>query len=293
MEILFLKAVINGLVVGAIYGLIGAGLNILYGVLRVVNFAHGEFIVVGSFVAYVMWDQFGLSPFYALPVGMAAFFVAGCAFYRILIPRLLRSDDPETSSFLVMFGISLMLTATMLFLFEADPRSLNFALDPLFVKFGKLTLPTSRIAVLGITVLIVIGLTWLIYYTDTGRALRAAIQNRDAVQIVGADIGTLSMMAFGIAASLAGSAGILVAMVFPAFSPFIGPDYTLVGFIVIVIGGLGNPIGGLIGGLLFGLIEQVGTVMFSQSIAFAFGFAMMIAVIAVRPEGLLARRRLK
>lgn len=287
MEILVLKAVLSGLTVGAIYGLIGASLNLLYGVLRVVNFAHGEFVVAGAYFAFTLLHFLGIEPFWGLPLAFAAFFAIGCVFYLVVIPRLLTSDDPETSSFLVMFGISLMLTATMLAFFEADPRTLGYRFDPIFVRIGEIVIPTSRLVVLTITALIILAMWFGLYKTDYGRALRAAIMNRDAVQIVGVNIEKLSMFVFGGAAGLAAVTGVLVAMVFPAFSPFIGPDYTLIGFIVIVLGGLGNPIGGLLGGIIFGLTEQIASVFVSQSIAFSLGFAIMIAVITFRPQGLL------
>lgn len=293
MEILLIKAIFTGLIVGSVYGLIGCSLNILYGVLRVVNFAHGEFIIAGAYFSLVLYQTFGIVPLAAIPIGFAVFFVVGWILYYLIMPRLMRSDDPETASFLVMFGVSLMLTALMLVIFEADPRSLGFSFDPLFVRVGELVMPTSRLVVIGVTVVIVALLTFGLYYTDHGRAIRAAIMNRDAVQIVGVNIHRLSAAAFGLAIGLAGVTGILVAMVFPAFSPFIGPDYTLIGFIVIVLGGLGNPIGGLLGGLIFGLTEQVASVYFSHSFAFAIGFAMMIAVIVWRPSGLLSVRRLR
>jgi branched-chain amino acid transport system permease protein len=291
MEILVLKAVLSGLTVGAIYGLIGASLNLLYGVLRVVNFAHGEFVVAGAYFAFTLLHFMGIGPFWGLPLAFISFFALGCLFYLAVIPRLLTSDDPETSSFLVMFGISLMLTATMLALFEADPRTLGYRFDPIFVRFGDIVFPTSRLVVLAITAMIIAAMWFGLYKTDYGRALRAAIMNRDAVQIVGVDIEKLSMLTFGGAAGLAAVTGVLIAMVFPAFSPFIGPDYTLIGFIVIVLGGLGNPIGGLLGGVIFGLTEQVASVFVSQSIAFSLGFMMMIAVIAFRPQGLLNRSK--
>lgn len=289
MEILVLKAILSGLIVGAIYGLIGASLNLLYGVLRVVNFAHGEFVVAGAYFAFTLLHVLQIGPFWGLPLAFFAFFAVGCVFYLAVIPRLLTSDDPETSSFLVMFGIGLMLTATMLALFEADPRTLGYRFDPIFVRMGDFVFPTSRLVVLAMTILMICAMWFGLYKTDYGRALRAAIMNRDAIQIVGVDIEKLSMFTFGGAAGLAAVTGVLIAIVFPAFSPFIGPDYTLIGFIVIVLGGLGNPIGGLLGGIIFGLTEQIASVFVSQSVAFSLGFVMMIAVIALRPQGMLNR----
>ncbi|MGE4527475.1 MAG: branched-chain amino acid ABC transporter permease [Rhodospirillaceae bacterium] len=291
MEILLVKAVFTGLILGAVYGLIGCSLNLLYGVMRIVNFAHGEFIIAGAYFALFALQGFGVPPLAAVPIGFVCFFAVGWAFYVLLMPRLSRSDDPESTSFLVMFGFSLMATALMLLFFEADPRSLGFSFRPLALHLGPVVMPTSRLAVLGVTALIVALLSFGLYGTDHGRALRAAMMNRDAIQIVGVDIHRLSAAACGIGMGLAGVTGILVSMVFPAFSPFVGADYTLIGFIVIVLGGLGNPVGGLLGGVLFGLTEQVASVYMSHSFALAIGFAMMVGIIVWRPQGLFAMRR--
>lgn len=293
MELLVLNAAITGIVVGSIYGLIGVSLNILYGVLRVVNFAHGELVIAGAFFSLVLNDAFGIPPVFAAPFSFLAFFAVGWVFYYLVMPSLSRSDDPETSSFLVMFGVSIMLTAAMLMIFEADPHSIDFQFDPLFVRLSAIVLPTSRIFVLAMTVAIVGLLAYLVYFTDAGRALRATTMNRDAVQIVGVNLHRISAAAFGLALGLAGVTGTLVSLVFPAFTPFIGAEYTLIGFVVIVLGGLGNPVGGLVGGILFGVAEQMASVFVSSSHALAFGFAIMIAVILWRPSGIFAVRRLR
>jgi branched-chain amino acid transport system permease protein len=286
---LLFNALINGVVVGAVYALIGCSLNVLYGVLRVVNFAHGEFVVGGAFLAYVLFQQFGLNPVGAAPVGFVAFFAAGAALYYLLMPRLAKSDDPETASFLMMYGVALMAAATMLMLFEADTRSIDYTFTPVSVKIGPVFVPTSRLVALAVNVAIVAALAWFLYRTLPGKALRAAIMNREAIQIVGVNLHRLSAGAFGLALGLAGATGALLAMVFPAFSPFSGPDYTLIGFIIIVLGGLGHPIGAVVGGVLFGVVEQVATVFLPQAMAPIVGFSILILAIFLRPAGLFGR----
>ncbi len=293
MEILVIQGLINGLIVGMIYGLVGVGLNVIFGVLRVVNFAHGEFVILGAYFAYFALRGLGLDPLVALPFAFIAFMALGMALYFLLIPRLARSDDPETSSLLVMFGVSIMLGALMLLVFEADSRSLGFSIEPLFVRIGPIVIPTVRIIALAIVIAIVCALAWFLYRTLPGKALRAIIMNRDAIQIVGVNIEWLSAIAFGIGIGLAAITGVLVAMIFPAFGPFAGVDYTLIGFIVIVLGGLGHPIGALIGAILFGVTEQVASVFFNPSIALIIGFMLLIAVIFIRPSGLLGKQSLR
>ncbi|KDB62793.1 branched-chain amino acid ABC transporter, permease protein [Bordetella bronchiseptica B18-5 (C3)] len=293
MSGLIIQGLVNGLILGAIYGLIGVGLNVIFGVLRVVNFAHGEFLVLGAYFAYYLLEYAGIGPLLALPLAFGAFFLAGYALYFVLIPRLSKADDPEISSLLLMFGVSIMLGAIMLLAFEADARSLPYEIEPVFFKIGPVLIPTVRLIALAIALAVVAVLAWFLYRTQMGKALRAIIMNRDAVRIVGINAERLSAVAFGLGIGLAAVTGVLVAMVFPAFSPFMGNDYTLIGFIVIVLGGLGHPVGALVGAMLFGVTEQVSVVFFNPSIATICGFVLMVAMIFVRPTGLFGHRALR
>ncbi len=288
-QFLLLNALVNGIIIGVLYSLIGCSLNVLYGVLRVVNFAHGEFLIVGAFFGFVLFEFLGINPLAAVPIAAAAFFVVGYGLYYLLLPRLATADDPETSSFLMMYGVSLILGALMLMIFEADTRTLNFRFSPLSVQVGVVYIPTARLAALGVNLVVVALLTWFLYFTLYGKALRAAIMNREAIQIVGVNIHRLSAVAFGLAAGLAGITGVMIALVFPAFSPFAGPDYTLIGFIVIVLGGLGHPIGAVVGGIIFGLTEQLSTVFMPQAMAPIVGFSILILVVYFRPAGLFGK----
>ena len=288
-EFLIINALVTGVILGMLYSLIGCSLNILYGVLRIVNFAHGEFIIVGSFFAYFLLKGLGIDPLLSLPLAAVIFFGLGYGLYFLLVPRLARSDEPETSSFLMMYGVALMLAAGMLLLFEADTRALDYSFEPISIKIGSVYVPTARLVALAINTVIVIALTWFLYGTYYGKALRAAIMNREAIQIVGVNIHRLSAAAFGLATGLAAVTGVLLALVFPTISPFVGPDFTLIGFIVIVLGGLGHPIGAIVGGVLFGLTEQLATVFLPQAMAPIVGFTILILVIFLRPNGLFGR----
>lgn len=289
MLILTLQALVNGLIVGFLYGLIGVGLNIIFGVLRVVNFAHGEFVMLGAYFAYILMHVLGVGPLLATPLALLVFAIAGYGLYYLFIARLARSDDPETSSLLVTYGLSIALGAGLLLWFGAESYSLDYAFDPSFIMLGPIVIPSVRIVALAIVVLLVVLLFWFQYRTLTGKALRAITMNRDAVRIVGVDVEQLSALAFGLGLGLAAVAGVLTALIFPAFSPFAGESYTLIGFIVIVLGGLGHPVGALIASILFGVTEQVMAVYFNASIALIIGFLMTVLVIYWRPAGLFGR----
>src|SRR5690606_16921601 len=198
MSSLVIQGILNGLILGALYGLIGIGLNIIYGVLRVVNFAHGEFLVLGAYCAWVLFTYLGISPLLSIPVTFLIFFAVSYLLYFVLIPRMSKSDDPETSSLLLMFGVSIALSATMLLIFDADARSLTVDIDPVFLTFGDIILPTVRLLALGIALVLVCILSYFLYKTQIGKALRAIIMNRDAVNIVGINAERLSAVAFGL-----------------------------------------------------------------------------------------------
>ena len=290
METLVLIGIVNGLVVGGVYALIGLSLTVLYGVLRVVNFAHGEFVIAGSFLAYVLFNNLGIPPLWALPISAVVFFAAGWVAYYLLLPRLSRSDDPEIMSFLMFYGVSIALAAVMLILFEADSRSIDYSFSPISVQLGPVYVSTARLVALAVTVVVSLALAAFLFGTLQGKALRAAIMNREALQIVGVDIGRLSAFAFALATGLAGMTGVLIALVFPAFNPFSGAEYSIIGFIVVVLGGLGSPIGALIAGVVYGLAEQLATVFLPQAMAPVVGFLILVGTILVRPTGIMGYR---
>jgi branched-chain amino acid transport system permease protein len=289
MSLLVLNGLLNGLIVGGIYALIGVSLTLLYGVLRVVNFAHGEFVIGGSFLAYALFQRLGLPPLGCVPIAAVVFFALGWLAYWLLIPRLSRSDDPEAMSFLLMYGVSIALSATLLLIFEADTRSIDYSFEPASVAIGPVYVSTARLVALSVALLVSAALAWFLFRTLPGKALRAAIMNRDAIQILGVDIHRLSAFAFGLAAALAGVTGVLIALVFPAFNAFSGAEYAIIGFVVVVLGGLGNPMGALAAGVLYGLAEQLATVFLPQAMAPIVGFGILVGTIMLRPAGLFGR----
>jgi branched-chain amino acid transport system permease protein len=290
MELLILNGLVNGLIVGGIYALVGVSLTLLYGVLRVVNFAHGEFVIAGSFLAFVLFSGFGVPPLLAVPIAAVAFFAAGWGLYYVLIPRLARSDDPELMSFLMFYGVSIAAAALMLLLFEADSRTIDYTFTPVSMQVGPIYVSTARLVALAITVVISIALALFLFKTLPGKALRAAIMNPEAIMIMGVDIVRLSAFAFALASALAGVTGVLIALVFPAFNAFSGAEYTIIAFIVVVLGGLGNPVGALLAGVVFGLAEQMATVFLPQAMAQIVGFLILVGTIFFRPSGILGVR---
>ena len=293
MTPLVLNGLVNGVIVGGLYALLGLSLSLLYGVLRVVNFAHGELVIGGSFFAYFLFAAIGLPPLASVPLAALSFFAFGWVAYYLLIPRLSRSDDPEIMSFLLMYGFSIALAATMLLMFGADSRSIDYSFEPVSVAIGPVYVSTARFYALGVTAAITALMGWFLFRTLPGKALRAAQMNREAIQIVGVNIVRLSALAFSIAFGIAGLTGVLISLVFPAFNPFSGAEYSIIGFIVIVLGGLGNPIGALIAGVFYGVAEQMASVFLPQALAQIVGFAILVGTILLRPTGLFGWRAMR
>jgi branched-chain amino acid transport system permease protein len=293
MSILVLNGLVNGVIVGGIYAMLGLSLSLLYGVLRVVNFAHGELVIGGSFFAYFLFSATGLPPLASVPLAAVSFFAFGWVSYYLLIPRLSRSDDPEIMSFLLMYGFSIALAATMLLMFGADSRSIDYSFEPVSIAIGPVYVSTARFYALGVTAAITALMGWFLFRTLPGKALRAAQMNREAIQIVGVNIVRLSALAFSIAFGIAGLTGVLISLVFPAFNPFSGAEYSIIGFIVIVLGGLGNPIGALVAGVFYGVAEQMASVFLPQALAQIVGFGILVGTILLRPTGLFGWRAMR
>lgn len=286
---LILMAFISGVLMGIIYGLIGIGMNILYGVMRVVNFAHGEFMMLGAYLAFSMSRHLELNSIQSIAVVLPAFFVMGMILHRLLDERIQRSDDPELASFLIFFGLSLIITSLILLIWKADPRSIPLPFQRVSIIMGNVFLPMGRLVSAGICVSAIALLSFFLYRTYTGKAVRAIIENRDAVAILGIDVKRISSLVFGIGLAIVAITGCLVTLSFPVITPVMGQSYTYIAFLVIVLGGLGTPLGALLGGLVYGLAESLSAVFLPTALSPVVAFIILIFMVMVRPQGLLGR----
>lgn len=287
---LLLQTILNGLIVGTIYGIIGCSLAIIYGTMKIVNFAHGEFVIAGSYLTYVVVMVFMLPMLVAVPVAILFFGVVGAGVYYLIVPRLMKNEDHELPSFLAMYGVSLIIGSLLLLFFEADTRSLNLGFSPAFVKFGGLVVPKARLIALAFGLVIIALIWWVLYRTIHGKALRATIMNRPAMAVIGLPYKRVTAVAFTVSIVLAGLTGILTSLVFPAFNPAGGMELTLIAFVVIVLGGLSNPVGAIFGGIFFGLVEQLTILYGGQTIAQIISYLALILVVYLLPNGIMGGR---
>jgi branched-chain amino acid transport system permease protein len=283
----FVNIVVAGLLTGCVYGLMALGLSVIFGVIRIINFAHGEMMVVGMYAVLVTNQKLGLDPLVAMPLVGAGLFVAGYTLQRGLINRYI--TRPEHEQFLLLLAISIMLTSGTLMAFGPDARSVqvDYAYDSYEIG-GVLIDKVRALAALG-----AVGgaaALWLFFrFTLTGKSIRACADNHMGAQVVGLDVKRLYAVTFGIGATCVGAAGALLLLLVDV-QPYIAAEYTLLAFIIVIIGGLGSMPGALLAGLLVGVSEAVSGFIIMPSLKSMFSFGLLIIVLLVRPQGLLGRR---
>jgi branched-chain amino acid transport system permease protein len=283
----FVNIVVAGLLTGCVYGLMALGLSVIFGVIRVINFAHGAMMVVGMYAVLVANQKLGLDPLVVMPVVAAGLFLAGYALQRGLINRYIMR--PEHEQFLLLLAVSIILTSSTLIAFGPDARNVQvgYAYDSYEIG-GALIDKVRALAALG-----AVGgaaALWAFFrFTRTGKSIRACADNHMGAQVVGLDVKRLYAVTFGIGATCVGASGTLLLLLVDV-QPYIADDYTLLAFIIVIIGGLGSMPGALLGGLLVGLSEAVSGFVIMPSLKSMFSFGLLIIVLLVRPQGLLGRR---
>jgi len=279
------QVVISGLLAGSLYSMVALGLGLIFGVMRVLNVAHGPILMLGAYTTFWLFHWFGLNPYLSLLVSMPALFLMGLLLQRTLVRRVV--DAPELSSLLLTFGVSIALVNLAQLAFTSDLRSVEF-LTGSFV-LGPFAFSKSRVIACGFAFFITIGAFVFLQKTRLGKALRAVSQSREVAQVCGINVQRIHMVAFGIACALAAAGGTLVA-VMVAIQPEMGGIYTFKSFLVIVLGGAGNYPGALLGGLLLGLIEQLSSLFLTTQINEAVAYVLLVLVLLIRPTGLLKGR---
>lgn len=282
----FLQNVTGGLLIGGIYALIGVGLSLIFGVMRVINFAHGEFVAIGMYLAMVLFRQLGVDPYLTLFIALPAGLVVGGLIQRLVLARLV--DSPGDSTLLATLGLSLVIANSLFLLFGAEPQSIFLEYATATVTVAGVRLPIAQLIAAGITLVIIIALWLLLNRTEVGRAVRATAQNRLGAELVGVNTRSIHALVFGVGMALAMAAGIILAPLLFAI-PTVGSSYTLKAFVVTVLGGLGSIPGAIGGGLLLGLVEFLGASYLSSGYRDAYGLFAFLLILLLRPEGLFGR----
>jgi branched-chain amino acid transport system permease protein len=284
---IILNVVVQGVLTGLVYGLMALGLSVIFGVVRVVNFAHGEFTVIAMYAAFLAFAVIGVDPVVAMLPIAAAFFAIGYALQSTVINPFV--GRPEHEQFILLVGLAIIIVNGLLMVFgpDARPTNLSYAFDSFLV--GPLIIDKVRIYAGLAAVVVAAALFAFFRYSHTGTAIRACADNLTGAAVVGLNVKRLYATTFGIGLACVGAAGALMVTIADA-APSLAQAYTLLAFTIVIIGGLGSMAGALVGGVLIGVSEALAGFLFAPSMKSMFSFALLIAVLVLRPQGLMGRR---
>ncbi len=285
-----LQQLVLGLLIGGLYGLAAAGLSLVFGVMKVLNVAHGELIMLGGYGAFWLFALLGLDPFAALAVVVPAALAAGAALYWGLFARVVRFQEEARvkNSLLIGFGLALTLHALAVRWWTADERAITTGYAGTVLQMGGVAVPVVRLASLALAGALIGGLHLLLSRWRWGRAIRATADDWEAALLAGIDVRRAYLLAFAIGTALAGAAGTLVSVGY-SISPSIGLEWTLKALIVVVLAGLGSMPGTFVGGLVLGLAEAVSAIAFGGPYREVMGLVIFFVMLVARPQGLFAR----
>jgi branched-chain amino acid transport system permease protein len=281
------QAVVSGLLIGGVYALVALGLTLIFGVMRIINFAHGTLMMLGMYATFFLYTVAGVDPYLAVLLVGPAFFLVGVALERgVIEPNL---GAPESNQLLLTLGIALFLENAALALFSPDYRSIRVPWTARSFLLGDAVVNLPRLIAFGCSVALAVSLWLFLKHTDTGKAIRAAAEEREGALLVGIHIRRLSAVAFGIGSAVVAVAGSLVTP-FLYVAPDVGDVFNILAFVIVVLGGMGSFVGALLGGLLVGVAESLGAAVLPGSLKQLPIFVLFVLVLLFRPTGLFGRR---
>jgi branched-chain amino acid transport system permease protein len=284
---IYLNVAIGGVLTGLVYGLMALGLSVVFGVVRVVNFAHGEMMTIAMYIAVTLFTAFHLDPLVMMVPIAAILFVFGYTLQAGLINFFI--TRPEHSQFLLLIAIAIIITNVLLILFGPDARNVQTAYAYESFQIGTLIVDATKVYAAIAAVIVAASLFGFFRFTLLGTAIRACADNYTGAMVVGLDVKRLYALTFGIGAACVGAAGCMLLLLFDV-TPEVGPAYTLLAFVIVITGGLGSMPGALIGGVLVGLTEAMAGLLFSPSAKSMFAFAVLVLVLLFRPQGIMGKR---
>jgi len=281
-----INVAIGGILTGLVYGLMALGLSVIFGVVRVVNFAHGEMMTIAMYIAVTAFTAFHLDPLLMLvPIAVILFafgYLLQAGLINLFIAR------PEHSQFLLLVAVALIMVNALLIIFGPDAQNVQVAYAFDSYQFGGVLVDATKLYA-GLTAILVTAALFLFFrYTATGTAIRACADNYTGAQVVGLDVNRLYALTFGLGAACVGAAGTILLLIFDV-TPAVGPAYTLLAFVIVITGGLGSMPGALVGGVLIGLTEAIAGLLFTPSAKSMFAFAILVLVLLFRPQGIMGK----
>ncbi len=285
----FLQSLLSGVLVGGTYALVGIGLTLIFGVMRVINFAHGDLLMVGMYLTYYIFTLLGIDPFLSIVIVIPVMFAFGALLQRAFIHRVLNALPQN--QILLTIGLGLIMSNTVMLVFTSDYKILSTSYSSGSVKLAGLSVSQPLFVSFVITAAITGALYWFLIKTNTGQAIRATAQDREAAQLMGVNVRRMSVIAFGLGAALAGTAGALISPTYYIF-PQVGGAFTLKAFVVVVLGGMGSIIGATVGGVIIGAVESLSASYVSSGLKELFVYVLFLLVLLLKPSGLLGKSRM-
>ena len=284
---LYLNVAVGGVLTGLVYGLMALGLSVIFGVVRVVNFAHGEMMTIAMYIAVVLFTAFHLDPLVMLVPIAAVLFTFGYVLQvRLINPFITR---PEHSQFLLLVAVGIIIVNLLLIAFGPDAQTVQASYANDSFQIGRLIVDATKLYAAAAALIVSAGLFAFFRHTQIGTAIRACADNYTGALVVGLDVKHLYALTFGLGAACVGAAGVMLVLIVDV-TPSIGPAYTLLAFVIVITGGLGSMPGALIGGVLIGLTEATAGLLFTPSAKSMFAFGILVLVLLFRPQGIMGKR---
>ncbi len=285
---IFLQSLLSGILIGGAYALIGVGLTIIFGVMRIINFAHGELVMLGMYASYFLFTMGHVDPFVSIVFVFPALFLFGAVLQKTVINRVLNALPQN--QILLTIGIGLILSNTMMLLFTSDYRIISTPYSSASFRIGEISVSVPLLLSFVITAAVTAVLYWFLLKTDTGQAIRATAQDRDAAQLMGVNVRRMSVLATGIGAGLAAVAGSLISPTYYIF-PQVGQPFTLKAFVIVVLGGMGSVMGATVGGILIGATESLAGAYIGAGMKDLVVYVLFLAILLFKPAGLFGKSR--
>jgi branched-chain amino acid transport system permease protein len=285
---IFLQSLLSGILIGGAYALIGVGLTIIFGVMRIINFAHGDLVMLGMYASYFLFTLGHVDPFVSIVFVFPLLFLFGAILQKTVINRVLNALPQN--QILLTIGIGLILSNTMMLLFTSDYRIISTSYSSGSFRIGEISVSVPLLLSFVITAAVTAILYWFLMKTDTGQAIRATAQDRDAAQLMGINVRRMSVLATGIGAGLAAVAGALISPTYYIF-PQVGQPFTLKAFVIVVLGGMGSVMGATVGGILIGATESLAGAYISSGLKDLVVYVLFLLILLFKPAGLFGKSR--
>ncbi len=290
MADLILQTLVSGLLVGGCYALMATGLNLVWGVMEIINFAHGAFLIMGMYITYWGYVLLGINPYLSLPIVMVLLFVLGWFLQGVILNPIMGEERWASATLLITFGVSIFLLNLALLVWGPTPRALSYSLSDAHIELGSIIIRFPQLMGFGISLLFLLFLEFFLKRTKLGRAIRATAQNSDGARLMGINVPVIYKLTFGIGAAGSAAAGTIL-MTFLQVNPNIGLGLILMAFAICVIGTMGNYVGAFIGGLIIGVVEAFSAVLVLPSIKMMGVYIVFLIVLLVKPEGIFGGKK--